>query len=74
MSESQTDMPLLQLARDYIRLGGKRRAVIDDNIVSTRDWEPEGSEADTFWNERIATLSADERKQVELYLPTINAT
>jgi len=74
MSAPQTDTPLLQLARDYIRLGGKRRSVVDDNVVSTRDWEPDSSEAEAFWKERVETLDADERKQVELYLPTINAT
>jgi hypothetical protein len=73
-SAPKTDTPLLQLAKDYIGLGGKRRAVVDDNVVSTRDWEPDSSTAAAFWKERIATLGADERKQVELYLPTINAT
>jgi hypothetical protein len=74
MSTSQTETPLLQLAKDYISLGGKRRSVIDDNVVSTRGWEPDGDEAAAFWKERVETLSADERKQVELHLPTINAT
>ena len=74
MIEPHTATPLLQLARDYIRLGGKRRSVVDDNIVSTRDWEPDSSEADAFWTEKVETLDADQRKQVELYLPTINAT
>ncbi len=74
MSAPETDTPLLQLAKDYIKLGGKRRAVVDDNVVSTRDWEPDTSEAEAFWKDNVETLDADERKQVELYLPTINAT
>ena len=73
MSTSETETPLLQLAKDYVRLGGKRRSVVDDNVVSTRDWEPDSSEAEAFWQEHVETLSPDERKQVELYLPTINA-
>jgi hypothetical protein len=64
--------PSLELAREYMRLGGHRRAVIDDNLVSTRRWEEDSPEAKTFWAERIDTLPPEKRKEVELFLPTIN--
>jgi len=61
------------IADEYMRLGGHRRAVVDDNIVSTRSWEADTPEAAAFWKERVETLDKDSRRQVELFLPTINA-
>lgn len=61
-----------QLADTYLHLGGRRRAVMDDNITDTRKWEPDEPEAEAFWQENIATLSEAERKQVEQHLPSVN--
>ncbi|MGF9567089.1 hypothetical protein AAIH70_26665 [Neorhizobium sp. BT27B] len=64
--------PSLLLAEEYIRLGGKRRAKVDDNIVSTRDWEGDTQEAAAFWNEKIQPLEDKSRREVELHLPSIS--
>lgn len=42
-----------KLAEEYLRLGGRRKSKIDDNIVNTRLWEDEPAEASKFW----ATIS-----------------
>ncbi|MBB4292573.1 hypothetical protein GGE16_004652 [Rhizobium leguminosarum] len=69
---SDTETPSLQLAREYLSLGGRRRSKIDDNITDVRQWDEDPPEAERFWRERVETLSKDERKQVEDFLPTIN--
>jgi hypothetical protein len=61
-----------ELAYEYRRLGGRRVAVIDDNLGSSRDWEGDPPEAMRFWKERIATLSDRERRDVETFLPSLN--
>jgi len=60
------------LADEYRRLGGRRIAVIDDNIGSSRNWEGDPVEAEKFWTEKIATLSDRERRDVETFLPSLN--
>ena len=67
------ETPSHRLATDYIRLGGKRRAKIDDNITSLRQWDQDPPEAERFWQENIAPLPEEERKQVENLLPDINS-
>ncbi|OWV91793.1 hypothetical protein ATY75_01030 [Rhizobium sp. N122] len=67
-----TETPSLKLATEYLRLGGRRRSKIDDNITEVRQWDQDPPEAERFWKERVETLSKDERKQVEDFLPTIN--
>lgn len=62
-----------ELAMTYLQLGGHRRAVMDDNITDTRKWEPDNPEAEAFWQEQIASLPEDERKQVEDHLPSVNS-
>jgi hypothetical protein len=74
MIREQPDTPSLKLAKEYMKLGGTRRAVVDDNIVSTRDWEGEPDAATQFWADKIETLVPEKRQEVELHLPTINAT
>jgi hypothetical protein len=64
--------PALELAREYIRLGGKRRSANDDNKVSTREWEPDSPEAKSFWRNRIETLPEEKRNEVISHLPTIS--
>jgi len=61
-----------ELADEYRRLGGRRVAVMDDNLGSSRDWEGDPAEAETFWNEKIAILSDRERRDVESFLPSLN--
>ena len=58
------------LAAKYIKLGGRRRAVLDDNLVSTR--EEDTAEAEAFWRQQIESLPDAERKDVEKFLPGIN--
>ncbi len=45
-----------QLADQYVRLGGKRKAKLDDNIVSTRKWDDEPGEASALWRDEVETL------------------
>jgi hypothetical protein len=59
------------LADEYRALGGRRVAVIDDNIGSSRDWDGDTPEAAAFWNERIATLPDREKRDVESFLPSL---
>ncbi|MBX5166251.1 MULTISPECIES: hypothetical protein [unclassified Rhizobium] len=70
--DSDTETPSLKLAKKYLSLGGRRRSKIDDNITDVRQWDEDPPEAERFWKERVETLSKDERKQVEDFLPTIN--
>jgi hypothetical protein len=62
-----------KLAKQYLSLGGKRRSKLDDNLVSTRQWEDEPGEATAFWEEKIANLPEPRRTEVETQLPSINA-
>jgi hypothetical protein len=61
-----------KLADEYLRLGGRRLAKIDDNIVSTRRWDGDAPEAEAFWQANIEPLGEKERHDVEVHLPTIN--
>ncbi|MBR0557073.1 hypothetical protein J5J10_15400 [Ciceribacter sp. L1K23] len=61
------------LAEEYMRLGGKRLAKIDDNITKVRKWEDDPPAAEQFWQEHIAVLDDKGRRDVEFYLPDINA-
>ena len=60
------------LAEEYRRLGGRRIAVIDDNLGSSRDWDGDSPEASKFWAEHIAPLSDRDRRDVESFLPSMN--
>ncbi len=68
------ETPSLRLAEEYLRLGGRRRAKVDDNIVSTRKWEDEPATASAFWKENIEPLDEKQRREVELHLPSISDT
>lgn len=61
-----------RLAEEYLRLGGRRRSKIDDNIVTLRQWEEDTPEAERFWKDQIETLSEQDRRQVVIFLPSIN--
>lgn len=62
-----------KLASEYVRLGGKRKAKLDDNMTSLRHWEGDSQEAEAFWQNSIASLDADEQEQVIKLLPSMNA-
>ncbi len=62
-----------ELADEYRRLGGTRLAAADDNLSSTRRWENEPSEAASFWEQNIRPLGDKERRDVESFLPSVNA-
>jgi hypothetical protein len=64
--------PSLKLAEEYMRLGGRRSAKVDDNIVSTRQWEDEPAEAEAFWKENVEPMDVKRRQEVELHLPSIS--
>ena len=64
--------PSLKLAEEYMRLGGRRRVKIDDNIVTTRQWDKDTPEAEAFWQENIEPLDDKRRHEVEVHLPSIN--
>ncbi|MBW9117333.1 hypothetical protein JNB88_27315 [Rhizobium cauense] len=61
-----------KLAEEYLRLGGKRLAKIDDNIVDTRTWDEDTPEAEAFWQKYIQTLDRKKRAEVEVFLPSIS--
>lgn len=61
-----------ELAKEYLRLGGKRKSAADDNAMSTRLWQDEPEEAQTYWNANIGPLPAERRKEVESHLPSIS--
>jgi hypothetical protein len=67
------DNALKDIADEYLRLGGHRRAVVDDNLMSTRSWEDDTPEAESFWKSKVDTLDKERRTQVVSFLPTINA-
>jgi hypothetical protein len=64
--------PSLKLAEEYLRLGGRRRAKVDDNIVSTRQWDDEPAEAAEFWKKHVEPLHDKQRSDVEIHLPSIS--
>jgi hypothetical protein len=71
MSEEETETH--KLAKEYVRLGGKRQSIMDDNLVDTRKWEDDNPEAEAFWNENIKTLDDDRLREVQTHLPSINS-
>lgn len=46
MNTPQTDAA--RLSADYLKLGGKRRGKLDDNIIDTRKWDDEPEEGRRF--------------------------
>ena len=71
MSGEETEA--LKLAKEYVRLGGQRQAIMDDNIADTRKWDSDNAEAEAFWNENIKPLEENRRREVESHLPSINS-
>lgn len=62
-----------ELAKEYQRLGGKRLAKMDDNLISTRQWEDEPAEASAFWKENVEGLSDKEQAEIVSNLQTMNS-
>lgn len=61
----------VELATEYLRLGGRRLSKIDDNHVTTRLWESEPPEAEAFWREKIEPLDERHQREVITLLPSI---
>ncbi|OCJ12856.1 hypothetical protein A6U87_05955 [Rhizobium sp. AC44/96] len=70
MDELKTEAA--RMAEEYLRLGGTRRAKIDDNLVSVRKWDDEPAEAQAFWDEMVEPLSKERQDEIVTLLPTIN--
>ncbi len=62
-----------KLAEEYLRLGGTRQVMIDDNKTFVRQWEQEPADAEAFWQTHIENLEAERRKDVEFFLPSVNS-
>jgi len=62
-----------KLAEEYLRLGGTRQVMIDDNKTFVRQWEDEPAEAETFWQTNIEKLDPERREDVEFFLPSVNS-
>jgi hypothetical protein len=45
------------LVDEYLRLGGTRKVVMDDNKISIRIWEEEPAVAAEFWNSHVDSLA-----------------
>ncbi|WP_245292919.1 hypothetical protein [Pararhizobium arenae] len=64
--------PSLKIAEEYLRLGGRRRAKVDDNIVSTRQWDDEPAEASEFWRKHVEPMDDKQRSEVEIHLRSMS--
>ncbi|QCI99477.1 hypothetical protein [Agrobacterium larrymoorei] len=62
-----------KLAEEYMLLGGTRQVMIDDNKTFVRQYDNEPQEAESFWQEHIATLDKEKREDVEFFLPSVNS-
>ncbi|MDS7598308.1 hypothetical protein [Agrobacterium tumefaciens] len=62
-----------QLAEEYLRLGGTRKVMIDDNKTFVRQYEEDPPAASEFWQKNIAGLDRDTLEDVEFFLPSINS-
>jgi hypothetical protein len=73
METVMTEAKALDLAKEYKKLGGTRLAKMDDNVVSTRQWEDEPDAASAFWKEKVEIL--DDKKQAEVvsHLKSMNS-
>lgn len=72
LKSEEVETPSLRIATEYLRLGGRRRAKVDDNIVSSRSWENDPSEADAFWSEHVEVLPEREQRDIIIHLPSIS--
>lgn len=61
-----------ELAKEYLRLGGRRLSKVDDNHVTTRMWESETAEAAAFWQKNIEPMDEIHQREVITLLPSIS--
>jgi len=62
-----------KLAEEYMRLGGTRQVMIDDNKTFVRQYDSEPEAAGAFWDDKIAVLEEVRMKDVEFFLPSVNS-
>lgn len=72
LGEVGTETTSRNVAMEYLRLGGRRLAKVDDNIVSTRTWEDEPAEAAEFWEAQVEPLDEKAQREIVLHLPSIS--
>ncbi|WP_313200590.1 hypothetical protein [Rhizobium sp.] len=72
LSQNQGETSSYATAMRYLNLGGRRRAKVDDNIVTTRSWESDPSQAEAFWQSNVETLDEKSRRDVAMHLPSIS--
>ena len=72
MIRFDTNTKSAELAKEYLRLGGKRKVVTDDNKISIRIWDDEPDQAEEFWAANVQSLERKKREEVETLLPSIN--
>jgi len=72
LSQDQGETSSYATAMRYLNLGGRRRAKVDDDIVTTRSWESDPSEAEAFWQSNVEILDERGRRDVALHLPSIS--
>jgi hypothetical protein len=72
MIQFSTNTTASDFAKEYLRLGGKRKVVTDDNKISIRLWDEEPEKAESFWATYIQPLERKKREEVETLLPSIN--
>ncbi len=72
LQADDTETPSHKTAMEYLRLGGRRLAKVDDNIVSVRSWEDDPSEAEAYWQAHVEPLDHQKRQEVALHLPSIS--
>ena len=62
-----------RLAEEYLRLGGTRQVMIDDDKTFVRQYQDDPPAAKAFWLENIAGLDEDTLEDVEFILPSVNS-
>lgn len=72
LSKDEDQTTSYKTAMEYLRLGGRRLAKVDDNIVSTRFWEDEPAAASAFWDMEVELLDEKAQREVILHLPSIS--
>jgi len=71
MINFETNSTAADMAKEYLRLGGMRKVVTDDNKVSIRIWDEEPDKAAKFWADNVDIMDRKKREEVETLLPSI---
>lgn len=72
LKPEETETQSLQIATEYLRLGGRRQAKVDDNIVSTLSWDDDPLEADAYWQTHVTPLTEKEQRDITIHLPSMS--